>query len=65
MNLDLTDLQNLEDAIREMVGYLTDNSCSDPYCCGGPYYTEEDFDAAHQTLKSFGLTYDAGASFGN
>ena len=57
MNLDLIDLQNLRDALDDVIGYLTDNSCSDPDCCGGPYYDVESFDAGVSVLKNFGLNY--------
>lgn len=51
----LLQLQILQDAIGDMVGYLTDNSCSDPDCCGGPFYTKECRDRAAKILAEYGL----------
>lgn len=56
--LSLDELNKLSWAIEEMVGYLTDNSCSDPECCGGPYYTEQDFKEAESLLKRYNLEWD-------
>lgn len=55
--LDLDALQNLRNAIDDVVGYLSDNSCSDPDCCGGPYYTEKDYESGLEVLALHGLTY--------
>jgi len=56
--LNLTQLQELKWAIDYVVGYETDNSCSDPDCCGGPYYEREDYLECLETLKKFGIEYD-------
>jgi hypothetical protein len=56
--LTLDKLQELRDSLDDMIGYLTDNSCSDPTCCGGPYYLYSDFDDAQRFLKAeYGIEY--------
>lgn len=62
--LDLDQLTELLYAMHDVHGYLTDNSCSDPDCCGGPLYTEADYDAAAQIMHKYGLSYDAFARGG-
>lgn len=54
----LRKLRELEWAISNLVGYICDNSCGDPECCGGPFYTEEDFREAEQILRDVGLAWD-------
>jgi hypothetical protein len=44
------DLNNIKQCIDTCFGYLTDNSCGDPECCGGPYYEYEDFLDARRIL---------------
>lgn len=50
------DLQSLSWALDNVHGYLTDNSCSDPDCCGGPHYSEEEYQEGLVTMARFGLT---------
>lgn len=54
------ELMTLQDTLSSMTGYLTDNSCSDPDCCGGPFYQETDFEAGVQLLAEYGLEYVPG-----
>ena len=54
--LDINELQALYSALGEITGYLTDNSCSDPDCCGGPFYELSEFDAGVDMLEQYGLT---------
>lgn len=58
--LSLGELQDLEAGLADVIGYLTDNSCCDPDCCGGPYYSGKDFDEGVAILKKYGIKYDAG-----
>lgn len=51
-------LSDLEDAIGNITGYLSDNSCGDPECCGGPYYDREQYEEGLKMLESFGLCFD-------
>lgn len=53
----IKELQELEYALSNVIGYLTDNSCSDPDCCGGPFYTNEDYEEGLNTLFKFGIDY--------
>lgn len=62
--LNLDQITELLYAMQEVHGYLTDNSCSDPDCCGGPFYTEAAFDAAAAIMLKYGLSYDAFAMGG-
>jgi hypothetical protein len=55
--LQLGQLTDLRYALDEMIEYLTDNSCSDPECCNGPYSTKKDFDDAAARLAKYGLEY--------
>lgn len=56
--VDLDALQTLRDSLDDIIGYLTDNSCADPDCCGGPYYFMSDFDDACRFLKAeYGIEY--------
>lgn len=55
MVADIDALQMLRDAINDVVGYLTDNSCTDPDCCGGPYYTEHEYFSGLQELRKYGI----------
>lgn len=55
--LNLSDLQYFNYALNDLIGYLTDNSCSDPDCCGGPYYEEEHYEAGIKALKRYGLEF--------
>lgn len=58
MNLDIGQLQMLKFALGDIIDYDTDNSCSDPECCGGPYGDKEQRDQGIETLRSFGIEYD-------
>ncbi len=58
MDVNLDDLQLMQDALRDVVGYLTDNSCCDPDCCGGPFYEYEQFVEGTNILSKFGLVYN-------
>ena len=54
----LEQLRDIAEAINNIVGYETDNSCGDPECCGGPYYEIEDYQAAIVFLWRFGIEYE-------
>jgi hypothetical protein len=56
-NININQLNALHQACSDMLGYLSDNSCSDPDCCGGPYYEKEDFEHGQDTLRTFGLRF--------
>jgi hypothetical protein len=56
--LTLDELNKLRYAAEDMLLYLGDNSCSDPDCCGGPYYTVEEFNEGRKVLNQLGLDYD-------
>jgi len=51
----LAELQRLKFAISDVEGYLTDNSCSDPDCCGGPFYERDEYDRGAAVMREFGL----------
>ena len=51
-------LRALSWAIDDMIGYLADNSCGDPDCCGGPFYDETQFDHGIAVLGALGIEYD-------
>lgn len=57
MNINLDDLQRLQWAISDVVGFETDNSCGDPECCGGPLYDHDEFADGLKVMAEFGLTY--------
>lgn len=57
ITLTLSELQELNWAIDYVVGYLTDTSCGDPDCCGGPYYNHEDYLGSLEIMKKFGIAY--------
>jgi hypothetical protein len=54
--LDIGELNDLRAALDDVIGYLADNSCGDPDCCGGPYYERPDFEDGVRTLEAFGMT---------
>ena len=56
--LTFAQLSDLEDAIGNITGYLSDNSCGDPDCCGGPFYDKDQYDEGLKMLESFGLRFD-------
>lgn len=51
-------LYELANAIEQITGYASDNSCGDPDCCGGPFYEKKDFDRAEELLASYGLKWN-------
>jgi hypothetical protein len=53
--LGIYELNQLRNALDDILGYLTDNSCGDPDCCGGPYYSSSYFDSGAEVLRNFGL----------
>lgn len=55
--VDIDDLQRLSDALSDVTGFLTDNSCSDPDCCGGPFYEVEQYEDGLKVLAEFGLEF--------
>lgn len=56
--LTFAQLSDLADAIGDITGYLSDNSCGDPDCCGGPFYDKDQYDEGMKMLESFGLRFD-------
>ncbi len=56
--LTLEELQELNWAIDYVTGYLTDNSCGDPECCGGPYYNYDDYLENLEVMHKFGIYYE-------
>ena len=57
IELTYEDVSELKWALSDIEGYLSDNSCSDPDCCSGPYYTLEDVANAVAILNKFGLDF--------
>lgn len=57
VKLTYEEVSELGQALQDIEGYLTDNSCTDPECCGGPYYTVEDVRNANVVLNKFGLEF--------
>ena len=53
--LTVYELQELSYALEDVYGYLTDNSCSDPDCCGGPFYEVEQYEEGLKVLEKFGI----------
>lgn len=56
--LTIDELNKLRNAADDMLSYLGDNSCGDPDCCGGPYYTVEEFIEGRKVLNQLGLDYN-------
>jgi len=56
--MNLQEMQEVINAMNDIVGYETDTSCGDPECCGGPYYEREDYEAAIVFLRRFGIEYE-------
>lgn len=52
------ELYQLRNALDDFMGYVSDNSCSDPDCCGGPMYEKRDFDVAETVLAGFGIGWN-------
>ena len=55
MKLNIEQMRELEYALYDVVGYMTDNSCGDKDCCGGPFYTLEGYQAGVEVLAKYGL----------
>ena len=56
MEIDIDGLNALHHALADVIGYLSDNSCGDPDCCGGPFYELDDYERGKRVLAQFGLT---------
>ena len=56
--LTTNELNKLRDATDNMLLYLGDNSCSDPDCCSGPYYTLQEYEEGLKVLNELGLHYE-------
>lgn len=56
-DIDVAQLNAIQQAASDMLGFLSDNSCGDPECCGGPYYEKADFERGDELLRSLGLRY--------
>lgn len=52
------DLDQLSWAIGNVLGYLSDNSCNDPDCCGGPFYDRQDYVDGVELLRDYGIELD-------
>lgn len=57
MTIGINDLNAIDQAISDILGYLSDTSCSDPECCGGPFYEYEDYAEGVKTLAAYGLEF--------
>jgi hypothetical protein len=55
--INIDQLNALRQACDDILGYLSDNSCSDPECCGGPYYDHDDFERGQDTLRTLNLQF--------
>jgi hypothetical protein len=54
--LNIDELNRLRFALDDIIGYLSDNSCSDPECCGGPFYERAEFTGGVRELNKYGIT---------
>ena len=52
------ELNQLGRSIEEVLGYSSDNSCSDPDCCGGPFYDIQDYVDGVELLRDYGIELD-------
>jgi hypothetical protein len=52
------ELNKLRWALDDIIGYLSDNSCGDPECCGGPYYELQEYNDGLKMLAEYGIEYD-------
>lgn len=52
------EINTLRNALDDFTGYVSDNSCGDPDCCGGPYYEREDFERAESVLAGYGIKWN-------
>ena len=59
MTLSIEDAYDLMRNIDDVIMYLTDNSCGDEECCGGPLVSYEDFTEARDALKQLGIEINA------
>ena len=50
---EINELIDLRDAIDTVLVYISDNSCGDPECCGGPYYSDEEFIIAKDVVENY------------
>jgi hypothetical protein len=50
---EINELIHLRDAIDTVLGYISDTSCGDPECCGGPYYSDEEFVIAKDIVENY------------
>lgn len=50
---EINELIHLRDAIDTVLGYISDTSCGDPECCGGPYYSDEEFVIAKDVVENY------------
>lgn len=48
----------LKQALDDFTGYVSDNSCSDPDCCGGPFYDIDDYNRAKALLAGYWLKWN-------
>lgn len=48
----------LREALSDFTGYVSDNSCNDPDCCGGPFYEKADFERAETLLARYGIKWN-------
>ena len=48
----------LREALFDLTGYVADNSCNDPDCCGGPYYEKADLERAEALLAKYGIEWN-------
>lgn len=61
-HLTISEINALKWAVDDVLGYLSDNSCSDPDCCGGPFYEIEQFRDGVKVMEGFGLTISENVS---
>lgn len=52
------EISAIRNALDDFIGYVSDNSCADPDCCGGPYYEQSDFDNAAALLAKYGIEWN-------
>lgn len=54
--LTIFEAQQLQWALEDVIGYLTDtSSCCHPECCDKPFFTEEHFSHGNSILTTYGL----------
>jgi hypothetical protein len=52
------EIWDLREALAGLICYVSDNSCSDPDCCGEPYYDRADLEHAETLLACYGLKWN-------